>query len=311
MAAAFLFLLLTAVLAGCASHGRPPLEFPAAAPARVRLFDVPFHPQEEYQCGPATLAMALEWSGVPVSPDALVPEVYAPAEKGSLQSDMIAAARRHGRVAYVLRHGEDIFAELTAGHPVVVLLNLGLSWYPVWHYAVAVGFDRDADEIILHSGRTRYRRYPLDLFRTTWERGGDWGMLVMPPSRLPAVVEEGRWLQAVVGLERAKQSEAALHGYEAATRQWPDSYDAWIGLGNTSYALGDKAASVSALRRAVEIRPDNGIAWNNLAHVLSDQGQVDEAVVAAEQAVACGGPHVEVFRKTLAEIRAMAAEPTL
>lgn len=45
-----------------------------------------------------------------------------------------AAARRHGAVAYVLPDRLDaLLEEITAGHPVVVLQNLGLQWIPSWH----------------------------------------------------------------------------------------------------------------------------------------------------------------------------------
>ncbi|HHK0959736.1 TPA: hypothetical protein ACQQQD_006485, partial [Pseudomonas aeruginosa] len=47
-------LLLAALLGGCA---QPPES--AALPARVELRDVPFFPQEAYQCGPAALATML------------------------------------------------------------------------------------------------------------------------------------------------------------------------------------------------------------------------------------------------------------
>ncbi|EPU4601474.1 PA2778 family cysteine peptidase, partial [Pseudomonas aeruginosa] len=48
-------LLLAALLGGCAQPPRLPPES-AALPARVELRDVPFFPQEAYQCGPAALA---------------------------------------------------------------------------------------------------------------------------------------------------------------------------------------------------------------------------------------------------------------
>ena len=62
--------------------------------------NVPFFAQEELQCGPAALAMTLNWSGIAVQPSDLTPEVFTPDLKGSLQSALIGATRRHGRVAY-------------------------------------------------------------------------------------------------------------------------------------------------------------------------------------------------------------------
>jgi hypothetical protein len=76
----------------------PPL--PDDLPSAYELEAVPFYPQEDYQCGPATLAMALSFSGLALQPEDLVDEVYTPSRKGSLQMAMIGATRRHGRLAY-------------------------------------------------------------------------------------------------------------------------------------------------------------------------------------------------------------------
>lgn len=62
--------MLIAGLAGCASVQLP--DYRAALPARVRthteLGGVPFHPQEDYPCGPAALATALTYAGAMRSP---------------------------------------------------------------------------------------------------------------------------------------------------------------------------------------------------------------------------------------------------
>ena len=98
----------------------PPL--PENLPASRELTAVPFFPQEKYQCGPAALAMAISWSGLPVRPEDLVEQVYTPSRKGSLQVAMIAAVRRHGRLAYEISDLESLFPEIAAGYPVIMFL---------------------------------------------------------------------------------------------------------------------------------------------------------------------------------------------
>src|ERR1051325_3239401 len=99
-------LLFGALLTGCASFAPQTTQLRTTLPPKlhdyVELKDVPFFPQTEYQCGPAALATVLNTYGVKVTPEDLVPEVYLPARKGSLQIEMLAAARRHGLVAYQL-----------------------------------------------------------------------------------------------------------------------------------------------------------------------------------------------------------------
>src|SRR5512137_2247505 len=149
-----LALALAGLAAGCAALNRP--AWPpsvATLPRRSEIATVPFFAQEEYQCGPAAMAMALGRSGLQVTPGELTEKVYTASLRGSLQPAMIAAARRLGRVAYVISTPDALFSEIAAGHPVVVLQNLGLAWIPVWHYAVMIGYDIPKGDVILHSGR--------------------------------------------------------------------------------------------------------------------------------------------------------------
>ncbi|WP_319582609.1 PA2778 family cysteine peptidase [uncultured Pseudodesulfovibrio sp.] len=299
-AAACLAFLLLVLSSGCSLYGGVMPPSPTGAEL-TRVVGVPFYAQEEYQCGPAALAMAMTWSGVRVQPEDLTAEVYTPASHGSIQPDMVTAARRHGRMAYVIHGADRLSAEIDAGNPVVVLQNLGLSWYPVWHYAVVTGLDRDTREVLLNSGTIRSKRSPWRVFENTW--GPDfWGMMVLPPSRLPATAQEKEWLDGAVGLERANQWTAAEQAYAKAADRWPQSHNAWIGLGNARYSLGNAEGAAKAFRKATEVKPDSGIAFNNLAFVLDQLDRRDEALAAARKAVSLGGPQVETFRQTLSDI---------
>ncbi|MGD2096730.1 MAG: PA2778 family cysteine peptidase [Desulfobacterales bacterium] len=272
-------------------------------PAQHKLNTVPFYPQKAYQCGPASLAMVLSWSGLQISPEELTPQVYTPSLKGSLQPAMIAATRRQGKVAYPINGPHALLREIAAGHPVIVLQNLGLSWIPVWHYAVVIGYDVDAEVVILHSGVTSQKKTSFRTFENTWARGDHWGLLVLPPDRLPATVQEQLWISAVVGLEKARQWPAAVKGYQIALHCWPQSFSAYIGLGNSYYAMGELASAADVLNSATARFPHQGVAFNNLAQVLWEQGKKQEALKAARRAVKLGGPHVEQFKKTLDEIQ--------
>src|SRR3569623_834586 len=136
---------------------------------------------------PAALATVLAWSGSAVTSESLVNEVYVPARKGSLQPELLAAARRLARAPYVLRSDvADVLREVAAGHPVLVLQNLGLSWAPRWHYAVVVGFDLARERVVLRSGTEKRHEVSLALFERTWRRAHAWAVVVPPPAELPA-----------------------------------------------------------------------------------------------------------------------------
>ena len=173
---------LLSLVSGCASFRQVKMSpLSEILPVSHELTAVPFFPQKEYQCGPAALAMAISWSGIPARPEDLVEEVYTPARKGSLQVAMIAAARRHGRLAYQISDLDSLFPEIAAGNPIVILQNLGISWLPVWHYAVMVGYDTSREHIILRSGTTSRKVMPFGVFEKTWARSNYWGIIILRP----------------------------------------------------------------------------------------------------------------------------------
>jgi tetratricopeptide (TPR) repeat protein len=307
---AFAGAALAVLLTACAAPQSRNLlrEQPAHIPTRVELTRTPFYPQEQYQCGPAALAMALGAAGVDIEPERIVPQVYLPERQGSLQMELLASARRNQTLAYELSPLlDDLLAEVAAGNPAIVLQNLGLSWAPRWHYAVVVGYDLTAGEILLRSGREQRQIMRMHTFEHTWARGGHWAMLTLPPGRLPATVKEARYAQAAVAFEANGDSEAAHAAYAAAVARWPNNFTARMGLGNTAYALNDLDAAADAFRQAAVDHPDAAAAHNNLAHVLHQQGHFAAALISARQAVALEGPLADAARGTLAEIEASIA----
>ena len=138
-----------------------------------------------------------------------------------------------------------------------------------------------------------------------WKRGDYWGLLILPPDRMPHGVEENEWLAAVAGLENTGQWQAAAIGYTTALERWDESFVAWMGLGNSKYNLRDLASSAEAFSRATLLQPENGMAFNNFAHVLAEQGRRQEALFAAQRAVDLGGPFINTFRQTLKEVQLM------
>jgi len=275
----------------------------AGVPRRVELDAVPFRAQEDYQCGPAALAMALGAGGKAIEPAALRDQVYLPDRHGSLQLEMLAAGRRNGFVTIELKpEPAALFTEIAAGHPVIVLQNLAFDWYPVWHYAVAVGYDLDAQEITLRSGRERRLQLPLGTFEDTWRRGGHWAMLALPPGQLPASGTAADYVKAVARMEKAGQIYSARLAYRVALERWPDNLVALMGLGNTAYQVGDLEAAERAFRRAVDAHPGSSAAHNNLAQTLADLDRYDEAIAQAREAVGLGGPLEDVSMRTFESI---------
>jgi len=299
---------LLLLLAGCATPQAEALFADRGAlPVRAEVPDVPFYPQEKFYCGPAAMAMALTWSGLPVTQEQMATQVYTPGREGSLRSDMLAGARRNGRLAVRVASLRAMLQEIAAGNPVLVFQNLAFSWYTRWHYAVAFAYDLDRDELILHSGTTARRITGLGLFERTWARGDYWAITVLPPDRLPATATEQDVLVAAIGLEQAGRTADAAVAYRTMLTRWPDSLGAQMGLGNALFAAKDFAGAARAFRAAAEGHPKAADAWNNLAYALARLGRRDDALAAARRAISIGGPRVDAYRDTLRELSGKAA----
>lgn len=280
------------------------LSAPQAGLARhAELAATPFIAQERYQCGPAALAMSLRAAGFAADADALVPQVYLPKREGSLQVEMIAAGRRNGAFTITIAPRMDaLLAELARGTPVLVLQNLSIPIVPMWHYAVAIGYDLDRGTIILRSGTTARLEMPMSTFEHTWKRSGYWGMVTLKPGDLPATASEAAVVDALVAFEKTGRPDAARKTYAAALRRWPGNMALALGLGNTSYAARDLPAAAEAYRSATEIHPGSGPAFNNYAVTLMEMGRLDEARAAAEKALSLGGQFRQAAADTLAAI---------
>ncbi|MDH4048819.1 MAG: PA2778 family cysteine peptidase [Gammaproteobacteria bacterium] len=269
--------LLSAVLvSGCATD-----PFGAIGQSQfssAELEDTVFFPQEAYQCGPAALATLLSSAGVPVEPGALTPQLYIPERGGSLQSEMIAAARRYQRLPYEIDTDfSSLLAELDAGRPVLVLQNLGVSFAPAWHYAVVIGYSTTQRELVLRSGTTRRLAMSGRTFLRTWKRGDYWGIVLLEPDGIPPTIDKRRFLRMLAAVEGSGQLELARAAYAAATERWPEEPLAWLGTGNTYFALGDLDAAEKAYRQLLVVQPADIVGMNNLASLLIARSSCSEA----------------------------------
>jgi hypothetical protein len=87
------------LLVGCATPQSRTLTVAPPEAGKAELTEVPFFPQQQYQCGPAALATVMSASGIDITPEQLSRQVYLPQRQGSLQIEMMSAPRRHGMLS--------------------------------------------------------------------------------------------------------------------------------------------------------------------------------------------------------------------
>ena len=278
----------------------PPTEF---IPAQ-ELINVNFNPQRDYECGPASLATVLQWQGVKIKDSELVPQIYIPERKGSLQVELLATTRRHGFIPYIIDKSMiALLKEVKAGNPVLVLQNLGLDWYPKWHYAVVIGYDINKDKIILRSGEIKRHENSFSLFERTWRRGKYWGFIVLDKDKLPATGNAFSYLKSVAPFENLKKIDFALSAYKNALTRWPEDRNLLIASGNASYATGNLSSAEKYYRKVVLKWPAYAPALNNLAQVLYEKKRYSEAEKLIRKAIKLNDKYKKQYQETLKEIQ--------
>lgn len=295
------------LLNACAATGVRQVTLNQQLPRQAELTNTPFFPQEDYQCGPAALATALRAVDIQVTPEQLKPEVYISSRQGSLQIEMLAAARRHGALAVLIpAQLEAVLQEVAAGNVVVVMQNLGLSWAPSWHYAVVVGYDLNRELVWLRSGTYPRFEMTLSAFERTWARSEHWGFVALPAGKLPASANSDDVAKALVAYEKNATLKQRRTAYQAAVQRWPTHLVLLMGLGNSAYQAKDFAAAEEAFQQAVNAHPDAAAAYNNLANVLLTLKRFKQAKQVAQLGLSKAGRDKllqQQLQQTLAEIQ--------
>lgn len=232
--------------------------------SNVQVAKVPFINQSEGYCGPATLAMAMNWAGNPVTVEEIAPQVFSNKMNGSLQTDLITAARRRGMMAVTIEGLPALLSEVQDGHPVIVFENLAFDWWPRWHFALVFGYDLNQQQVVMHSGPEENKRWDMEVFERSWMLGNYWGLVVLPAGEIAVAGGELANLNSAAALEQLGNLTAAELSYQKILERWPESLGALIGLGNVSYERKEYEASYQYLQRATHLHPEAEAAWHNM-----------------------------------------------
>lgn len=278
--------LLAGLLASCSAPQTRQLDSQShTLESRQQLLAVPYFPQTPYQCGPAALASALNYRGVPVAPEQLIDQVFIPARKGSLPLEMTAAARGEALLPYpVDQYIRALLEEIEAGNPILVMQNLGFDWWPQWHYAIVIGFDLVEQDFILHSGTQKNYQIPFSTFERTWSRADYWGLVVVKPGQIPASATELIYLRTVHDMELVNPELDPTPMYRAAHQRWPSSPLPLLSYANSDYRRGKIDRAMKSLQQLLRDHPKNSQAWNNLAYAARDKQCYQLALKAARTA---------------------------
>ncbi len=178
------------VLGGCAGdtgiRGRdartPGTEPPGQAAGATVIPGVPFLPQEEDTCGPSSLAMLLRFLGSDVQTGEIMHETRTAGLRGTLITDLAAAARRRGFEAEVVDLDIARLRErISGGTPVILLVDLGMWVFSRPHYLLAFGVTPEG--VVAHSGREEGKVIPFPTLMARWSKMGRLAVIVQRVAR--------------------------------------------------------------------------------------------------------------------------------
>lgn len=202
-----LALALIMSLSACSSGVTPAMQ---RLPDRVELNSVPFFRGKIYQSGPGVLAAMLSQQGVIITPGLLDKPLQLPGGEGMLEQNMQNLARQYGFMVYPLDKELDaLLMQVSAGYPVMLRMTEGSAWWSKPRYAMLIGYNRNKQTVLLHSGMDRRLLMSFSSFNSAWKDAGQWAVLIQGPRQLPARVDQQRWLNAAKDLEQAGQQQAA------------------------------------------------------------------------------------------------------
>jgi len=150
-----------------------------ALPAAGTLLEVPVVRQAPEHCGQAALEMVLRYYGADAASLGEGEHAYDPALRGSLITDLAAAARRAGYEAEIATLAPDsLIALLAAGVPPVVLYQNGRRPLTVPHFGVVTGWDPSRDVFTLNDGGARPRVVRRNDLAKRWRTAGSQALIV-------------------------------------------------------------------------------------------------------------------------------------
>lgn len=169
------FLLAALLAAACAPLPQgftPP-------PGQGQVRGVPFHAQEDHQCGPASLAMVLNHLGDPATPEDISRAIYRQDLRGTLSLDLALYPRGRGHGSSFRRGApQDLADAVNAGLPPLVMVNEGFGGIRVMHFMVITGYDGQG--VTANSGRRQGLRLSWREFLSAWDGADRWLLLVTP-----------------------------------------------------------------------------------------------------------------------------------
>ncbi len=261
---------------------------------RGRYISLRFISQEPNRCGSAALSEVLTyWGAARCDEPTLAAEVYSESLKGTLNVDLVTAARRRGLVT---RDGSSTMTELrsllAAGYPAVVMINVGPYLLNRKHFLAVKGVDLERGYLLADDGRREDSVLRPRPFRRDWRASKFWALYCWPPEKTPEAATAEEFLRAGVIFEAGGKLKQAVEAYARALRANANLWEAEFNLGNVALAQKKLETAERHYRAALKLKADESDVLNNLAYVLLMHGEeLAEAEKLARESISVACEH--------------------
>lgn len=155
-------------MAGCAS-GRYSLNDDCKVDYCYKIENVPFIPQKENYCGPAALAMVMNYYEADITQDEIAKEVYTSELAGTLSMELLLYPIQKGFEAEMYNGNiEDLKEKIRARFPLIVSVKDDDKAKA--HYMVVWGYDEWNKRIFVYSGYKNAQVIEYKRFTEIWEK---------------------------------------------------------------------------------------------------------------------------------------------
>jgi tetratricopeptide (TPR) repeat protein len=259
-----------------------------------------FFGQEKNFCGPAALAIVMNYWGDDVSQEEIAQEIYRPSIKGSLTVDLERYAFKRGFFAQAgIFELDELGPKIRDGIPVVVMLQV-MPFIKKNHYLVFFGYDETREVVLVYSGKDEPELMGYGDFVRKWESAGKWALIVCPPQKVNWDLDAYYLNKLGLIYEESGVNDLAVIYYKKAVKEDDSQALYFFNLGNVYLKLKDYTQAVVYYIKAIEIDKGYADAYNNIAYSLYLDGRnLDMAEDYAKEALALPSDKKAYYYDTL------------
>jgi tetratricopeptide (TPR) repeat protein len=232
-----------------------------------------FFKQDKNFCGPAALAVVMNYWGDDITQEKIAEHIYKESIKGSLTVDLESYAYKRGFFAQAGSFTlDELGPKLRDGIPIIVIVQV-MPFIKKNHYLVLFGYNDTREVVIVYSGKEEPELMSYKDFVRKWESAGKWALVVCPPQKVNWDLNAYYLNKLGLLYEESGLNDLAVLNYEKAIKEDDTTALYFFNLGNVYLKTKDYSKAVAYYNKAIEIDKQYADAYNNIAYSLYLDGR--------------------------------------